>query len=141
MSNKIKKVAVLGAGVMGAQISGHLANAGIPSYLFDINDEFSKKGKDSLKTLKPAPLYNPKNIDLIKTCSYKNDLDKIKDADWILEAVVEKLEIKEKVYSTIIPKLKESAILSSNTSGIPLADLTKTFQANLKKKISYNSFF
>ena len=65
MSNKIKKVAVLGAGVMGAQISGHLANAGIPSYLFDINDEFSKKGKDSLKTLKPAPLYNPKNIDCL----------------------------------------------------------------------------
>ena len=141
MSNKIKKVAVLGAGVMGAQISGHLANAGIPSYLFDINDEFSKKGKDSLKTLKPAPLYNPKNIDLIKTCSYKNDLDKIKDADWILEAVVEKLEIKEKVYSTIIPKLKESAILSSNTSGIPLADLTKTFQDNLKKRFLITHFF
>ena len=141
MSNKIKKVAVLGAGVMGAQISGHLANAGIPSYLFDISDEFSKKGKDSLKTLKPAPLYNPKNIDLIQTCSYKNDIDKIKDADWILEAVVEKLEIKEKVYSTIIPKLKESAILSSNTSGIPLADLTKTFQNNLKKRFLITHFF
>ena len=141
MSNKIKKVAVLGAGVMGAQISGHLANAGIPSYLFDINDEFSKKGKESLKTLKPAPLYNPKNIDLIKTCSYKNDLDKIKDADWILEAVVEKLEIKEKVYSAIIPNLKESAIFSSNTSGIPLADLTRTFQDNLKKRFLITHFF
>ena len=62
MSNNFKKVAVLGAGVMGAQISGHLANAGIPSFLFDINKELSENGKKTLTTLKPAPLYQKKNV-------------------------------------------------------------------------------
>ena len=65
MSKRIENVAVLGAGVMGAQIAGHLSNAGIPSYLFDINKELTVKGKETLATLKPAPLYKPKNIDCL----------------------------------------------------------------------------
>ena len=62
MQNKINKVAVLGSGVMGSQIAGHLANAGIPSLLFDINMELAENGKKSLTMLKPNPLYKPKNI-------------------------------------------------------------------------------
>ena len=76
MSQNFEKVAVLGAGVMGAQIAGHLANAGIPSYLFDINDELAENGVSSLTSLKPAPLYKPKNAELVAPCSYDNDLEK-----------------------------------------------------------------
>ena len=60
MNEKIEKVAVLGSGIMGAQIAGHLANAGIGSYLFDINQELADKGRKSLLSIKPKPLYNPK---------------------------------------------------------------------------------
>ncbi|HIN96870.1 MAG TPA: hypothetical protein EYN02_03615, partial [Candidatus Marinimicrobia bacterium] len=75
MSDKIQKVAVLGAGVMGAQLSGHLANAGIPSFLFDISQDLSEQGKANLTSLKPAPLYKPKNIELITPCSYDDHID------------------------------------------------------------------
>ena len=101
MPNKIKKVAVLGAGVMGAQIAGHLANAGIPSLLFDMDQEMAEKGKKTLTSLKPAPLYKPKNVDLVAACNYGEDLEKISEADWILEAVVERLDIKKKIYNDI----------------------------------------
>ena len=74
MSQKIGKVAVLGAGVMGAQIAGHLANAGIPSFLFDISQELAEKGKDTLTSLKPAPLYKPKNADLVTPCNYDDHI-------------------------------------------------------------------
>jgi 3-hydroxyacyl-CoA dehydrogenase len=63
MKNKIKKVAVLGSGVMGAQIAGHISNAGIESYLYDTTQELANQGKENLLKLKPAPLYNSKNID------------------------------------------------------------------------------
>ena len=110
MPKKIKKVAVLGAGVMGAQIAGHLGNAGIPSYLFDINKELAEKGKNSLSTLKPAPLYQPQNIDMVTSCTYDDDLEKIAEADWVLEAVVERLDIKELIYQKLLPHLKPEMV-------------------------------
>ena len=69
MEKNIKKVAVLGAGTMGAQIAGHLANAGIPSLLFDMDQELAEKGKKTLTSLKPAPLYEANNIELVSTCN------------------------------------------------------------------------
>ncbi len=141
MSQNIEKVAVLGAGVMGAQIAGHLANAGIPSYLFDINDKFAKKGIDALTSLKPAPLYKPKNSELVKPCTYENDIEKIAEVDWVLEVVVERLDIKEQVYQNVLPHLKDTAILTSNTSGIPLADLTASLPDDLKKRFMITHFF
>ena len=113
MSQNFEKVAVLGAGVMGAQIAGHLSNAGIPSYLFDVNEELAIKGKETLTSLKPAPLYKPKNADLVTSCTYDNDLEKIAEVDWVLEAVVERLDIKESVYQSLLPHLKDTAILTS----------------------------
>ena len=107
---------------MGAQIAGHFSNAGIPSLLFDINSDLAKKGVEVLSKLKPAPLYKPKNAELITACTYDNDLDKLKDVDLVIEAVAENLEIKHTVYKNITPHLKESVIMSSNTSGIPLAE-------------------
>ena len=141
MSQNIKKVAVLGAGVMGAQIAGHLANAGIPSYLFDINDELAKNGVDSLTSLKPAPLYKPKNAELVTSCTYDNDIEKIAEVDWVLEAVVERLDIKEKVYNNLLPHLKDTAILTSNTSGIPLTDLTSSLPDDVKQRFMITHFF
>ena len=141
MSQNIEKVAVLGAGVMGAQIAGHLANTGIPSYLFDINDELAKNGVDSLTSLKPAPLYKPKNAELVTSCTYDNDIEKIAEVDWVLEAVVERLDIKEKVYNNLLPHLKDTAILTSNTSGIPLTDLTSSLPDDVKQRFMITHFF
>ena len=141
MSQNIEKVAVLGAGVMGAQIAGHLANAGIPSYLFDINDELAENGVSSLTSLKPAPLYKPKNAELVTPCSYDNDIEKIAEVDWVLEAVVERLDIKEKVYNNLLPHLKDTAILTSNTSGIPLTDLTSSLPDDVKQRFMITHFF
>ena len=141
MSQKIEKAAVLGAGVMGAQIAGHLANAGIPSLLFDINQELAEKGLETLTTLKPAPLFDKKNTKLITPCNYDEHLEKLQEADWVLEAVAEKIEIKHKVYENIIPHLKDTAILTSNTSGIPLADLTQVMTNDLKSRFMITHFF
>ena len=141
MSSKIEKVAVLGAGTMGSQIAGHLANAGIPSMLFDIKQELAENGLKKLTELKPAPLFNPKDIDMIEPCNYEDHVQKIKEADWIMEAVAEKLEIKHKVYKNIIEHIKEDAILSSNTSGIPLDDLVSVLPENLRSRFLITHFF
>ena len=141
MSHKIEKVAVLGAGVMGAQIAGHLANAGIPSFLFDINDELANKGIEALTSLKPAPLYKPKNAGLVTPCTYDNDIEKITEVDWILEAVVERLDVKEQVYKNLLPHITNTAILTSNTSGIPLSDLTDSLPDDVKKRFMITHFF
>ena len=141
MSQNIEKVAVLGAGTMGAQIAGHLANAGIPSCLFDISQELAEKGVGILTTLKQAPLYKPKNASLIEACNYDEHLDKIKDADWIVEAVAEKLDIKHAVYNNIADYIKDTAIISSNTSGIPLSDLTKVMADDVKRRFLITHFF
>ena len=141
MEKKIKKVAVLGAGVMGAQIAGHLGNAGIPSYLFDMNKELSEKGKSTLTSLKPKPLYKPKNVDLVTICTYDDDIEKISEVDWVIEVVVERLDIKETIYQKLLPHLKKKAILTSNTSGIPLKDLTKNLPDDVKERFMITHFF
>ena len=141
MGKKIQKVAVLGAGVMGAQIAGHLANAGIPSYLFDVSKELAEKGKDTLTSLKPKPLYKPKNLDLVSPCTYDDHIENISEVDWVLEAVVERLDIKETIYKNLLPHLRKDVILTSNTSGIPLKDLTKNLPDEVKKRFMITHFF
>ena len=107
MSQSIEKVAVLGAGVMGAQIAGHFTNAGIPALLFDINQELAQKGADDLTKMKPAPLYKPKNAKLVEACNYDDHLEKLGDVDLVIEAVAERLNIKHTVYNNIIPHLRD----------------------------------
>ena len=141
MSIEIKKCAVLGAGVMGAQIAGHIANAGIPSLLFDINDDLAKKGVEGLTKLKPAPLFSSKNTSLVTPCTYGNDLEKLKDCDLIIEAVAEKIEIKHSVYKSLLPHLKDDAILASNTSGIPLANLVEVLPDEVQSRFLISHFF
>ena len=141
MSNSFEKVAVLGAGVMGAQIAGHFANAGITALLFDINQKLAQKGVDGLTKHKPAPLYKPKNAELVSPCNYDDHIEKLNDVDLVIEAVAERLDVKHAVYNNIVPHLKESVILTSNTSGIPLEDLTKVLPDNLKKRFMITHFF
>ena len=141
MNIEIKKCAVLGAGVMGAQIAGHIANAGIPSLLFDVNNDLAKKGIEGLTKLKPAPLFSSKNTTLITPCTYDNDLEKLKDCDLIIEAVAEKIEIKHTVYKNLLPHLKENAILASNTSGIPLANLVEVLPDEVQSRFLISHFF
>ena len=112
---QVKRAAILGAGVMGAQLSGLFANKGIKTYLFDISIELASSGRDRLNTLKPAPLEKPENINLIIPCSYDSDIEKISKADWVLEAVAENLDIKLKVYERLLPFLKNSTNFSKSS--------------------------
>ena len=126
---------------MGAQLAAVFANEGINTYLFDISNELATNGKERLKTLKPAPLESLENINLIVPCSYKSDLEKITQVDWVLEAVAENLDIKLEVYDTILPLLKKSAILTTNTSGLTLKELSQKFSLELKNKFMVSHFF
>ena len=126
---------------MGAQLAGHLANAGIPSLLFDISKDLAEKAIAHLGTLKPAPLYKPDNAGLITPCDYNQHLESLGAVDWVLEAVVERLDIKHQVYKRIAPHLGNSTILSSNTSGLPLADLSTVLPDALRKRFMITHFF
>ena len=126
---------------MGSQLSGLFANKGIKTYLFDISIKLASNGRERLETLKPAPLEKPENIDLIIPCSYDSDIDKISKADWVLEAVAENIDIKLKIYDRLIPFLKKSAILTTNTSGITLDELSKNFSLDLKNRFMISHFF
>ena len=137
----IKYVAVLGAGVMGSQLSGLFANKGIKTYLFDISIKLASNGRERLEILKPAPLEKPENIDLITPCSYDSDIEKISKADWVLEAVAENIDIKLKLYERLLPFLKKSAILTTNTSGITLEELSQNFSLDLKNRFMVSHFF
>ena len=137
----IKYAAVLGAGVMGSQLSGLFANKGIKTYLFDISIKLASNGRERLETLKPAPLEKPENIDLIIPCSYDSDIEKISKADWVLEAVAENIDIKLKLYERLLPFLKKSAILTTNTSGITLEELSQNFSLDLKNRFMVSHFF
>ncbi len=138
---KIKTVAVLGTGVMGSQIAAHLANAGIPSYNFDLTADISQKGADFAKTVKPAAYFTKRDAKLVTVCNYETDLEKLRECDWVIEVIGERLEWKHDLYSKIQPYLKKDAVLTSNTSSIPIPQLTEHFPAELKKRFFITHFF
>ncbi len=141
MAFKIEKVAVLGAGVMGAQIATHLSNAGIPSYLFDMNQELAEQGLEGMKKLKPSPVYNPKTLEMITPCNYDDHLDKISEVDWVVEVIAERLDWKQGLYDKIIPKMNADAILTSNTSGLALSEMAASMPEDMKKRFFITHFF
>jgi 3-hydroxyacyl-CoA dehydrogenase len=118
----IRSVAVLGAGTMGAQIAAHFANAGVPSLLLDVTAAAAAQGLDRARTLKPDPFFTPDAWKLITTGSF-DDLPRIKDVDWVMEAVVERLDIKRALLEKVDQHRRPGSIVSSNTSGIPIAAL------------------
>ena len=129
--SSIQKVAVIGSGVMGSQIAAHITNAGIPVVLLDIvlkdnpDRNFLTKGAlEKLQKADPAPFMHSKNAKLITCGNLDDDLDKLKDVDWIIEAVLENPEVKSNLYKKIDAVRKSGSIVSSNTSTIPLNVLT-----------------
>ena len=111
MIKEINKVAVLGTGVMGAQIAAHLTNVKIPVYSFDINQEVSESGIESSRKLKPSPFYNPKTADLITCYNYNDHLDKLSECDWIIEVISERLDWKQDLYKKITPHINPNAVV------------------------------
>ena len=158
----ITKAAVLGAGTMGAGIAAHLSNAGIPTLLLDIapteltTDE-EKKGLtlesspvrnrivnslfEAAKKLRPAPFMLGDSARLITTGNFTDDMVKLKDCDFVIEAVVENLEIKHKLYAEVEKNRKPGAVIASNTSGIPIDSIAEPFSDDFKQHFVGIHFF
>ncbi len=129
MNKKIRKAGVLGAGTMGSQIAAHLANAGVPSVLLDMPQEGrdkSKLARTALKRLtrmKPAPFYSSGAWSLIHPGNFEDDLSLMGDCDWVIEAVAERLDVKQNLWERVEPHLKSGTIVSSNTSGLSIESI------------------
>ncbi|MCA1583272.1 MAG: enoyl-CoA hydratase/isomerase family protein [Acidobacteria bacterium] len=121
----INSVAVLGAGTMGAQIALHSANAGIPTLLLDLTADVARAGLATARKLKPDPQFTPDAFRLVSIGGFDRDLARLSNADWIVEAIVEKLDIKQSLLSRIEPLRRPGSIVSTNTSGIPIGALAE----------------
>ena len=148
MSNFIvKKVAVLGAGVMGAQIAAHCVNAKVPVVLFDLpakegpKNGIVQRAIDNLKKLSPAPLGNKDDAALIQVANYEDNLDVLKGCDLIIEAIAERMDWKHDLYKKVAPFIAPNAIFASNTSGLSITALSEGFDAELKARFCGVHFF
>ncbi|WP_392436568.1 3-hydroxyacyl-CoA dehydrogenase NAD-binding domain-containing protein [Cruoricaptor ignavus] len=162
MKRRIKHVTVLGSGIMGSGIAAHFANIGVEVLLLDIvpfelNEAEQKKGLtkedkavrnriaaenfEKLKKASPALLYSPKFADRITIGNFDDDLPKIKNTDWIIEVVVERIDIKKQVYEKIEQFRKPGTLISSNTSGIPINQLAEGRSEDFKKHFAGTHFF
>jgi 3-hydroxyacyl-CoA dehydrogenase len=146
---KVEKAAVLGAGTMGAAIAAHLSNAGIPTLLLDIakqdegadKNEIVKQMFAAAQKLKPAPFMLAGNADLIELGNFEDDMEKLKDCDLVIEAVVERLDIKHKIFAEVEKYRKPGAVIASNTSGIPIKDIAEPFSDDFKAHFLGTHFF
>ncbi len=145
--SSIKKVAVIGAGVMGAAIAAHMANAGIPVHLLDIVKDPADRNKvarDAIeKMLKtsPAPFMHAKNAKLVTPGNIDDDLSVLKDVDWVIEAIIERLDIKHDLYQKITANRGPDTIVSSNTSTIPLHKLIENQSPEFQSHFLISHFF
>jgi 3-hydroxyacyl-CoA dehydrogenase len=137
----INSVAVLGAGTMGAQIALHCANAGIPALLLDLTAEAARDGLERARRLKPDPQFTPDVHRLVQTASFDDGLPRLKSADWIMEAIVERLDIKQQLLAKVEAARRAGSIVSSNTSGIPIAVLAEGRSADFRKHWLGTHFF
>jgi 3-hydroxyacyl-CoA dehydrogenase len=162
MSFKIKKAAVLGAGVMGAGIAAHLTNAGIECYLLDIipfelteddkkkgltekspawRNRFAANGLAAVTKSKPASFFSKKNASMVTIGNFEDNLKWLADVDWICEVVVENLKIKQELFAKVEKVIKPTCIVSTNTSGIPIKDISAKFGPAMKKRFLGTHFF
>jgi 3-hydroxyacyl-CoA dehydrogenase len=162
LTRRIQKAAVLGSGVMGSGIAAHLANIGIPTLLLDIvprelTEEDKAKGltteskafrnrmsENALKKLlkqKPAPLTSKQNLSLITAGNFEDDMEKISECDWVIEVVVENLDIKKKVFEQVEQHRKPGSIISSNTSGISIEAMAEGRSDDFQKNFLGTHFF
>ena len=138
---EIKKVVVIGSGTMGSGIAAHLCNANIPVTLLDLKTEISQKAKDKIFTSRPPLLIDKSKIDNIKVGNISDDFSVVGQADWIVEAVVERIDIKHNIYEKIFKNRKQGAIVSSNTSSIPIKILAEKLSDEEKKDFCITHFF
>jgi 3-hydroxyacyl-CoA dehydrogenase len=146
----IRKVAVLGAGTMGARIAAHFANAGVPSYLFDIvppdadapaRNKIAAAGLEAAKKSKPAAFMDGGLARIVKVGNFDDDLKKLTEVDWIIEAVVENLEIKRALLRRVEAIRKPGTIITTNTSGLPVGKIAEGFSDDFRKLWFGTHFF
>jgi len=138
---EIKKVVVIGSGTMGSGIAAHLCNANIPITLLDLKTEISEKARERIYKSKPPLLLDKSKINNINIGNINDDFHVVKEADWIIEAVVEKIDIKHNIYEKIFKNRKLGAIVSSNTSSIPIKVLSQNLTNEEKKDFCITHFF
>jgi len=137
----IKKVVVIGSGTMGSGIAAHLCNANVPVVLLDLKTEIAEKAKDRILKSKPPLLFEKTKINSLKTGNILDNFNEITEADWIIEAVVERIDIKHDIYKKIFDKRKKNSVVSSNTSTIPLKILSQKLSDSDKKDFCITHFF
>ena len=144
---QVKKVAVLGAGVMGAQIAAHLVNVKVPVVLFDLpasagpKNGIVTKAVEGLKKLKPSPLGVADDAALIGQANYEEHLEQLRDCDLIIEAIAERMDWKLDLYKKIAPFVNPNAIVASNTSGLSITKLSEALPENIKPRFCGIHFF
>ncbi|MEZ4765211.1 MAG: 3-hydroxyacyl-CoA dehydrogenase NAD-binding domain-containing protein [Calditrichia bacterium] len=135
-----RKAAVLGAGVMGAQIAAHLANAGLQVVLLDIPAKEGNKNSvvesafAKIKKLKPAPFANKSAIDRIQLGNFDEHLHLLKDVEWVIEAVIEYLPIKQQLMAKVEAAVGKNTIIATNTSGLPIAQIAEGRSEDFRKR-------
>jgi 3-hydroxyacyl-CoA dehydrogenase len=146
----IRKVAILGAGTMGARIAAHFANAGVQSFLLDIvapdadapaRNKIAAAGLDAAKKSKPAAFFEPALAQLITVGNFDDDLRRLADVDWIIEAVVENLELKRALLKKVEAIRKPGTIVTTNTSGLPVAKIAEGFSEDFRRSWFGTHFF
>ena len=143
----VRKVAVLGAGVMGAQIAAHCVNARVPVVLFDLpsqagdKDAIAKKAVAQLTKQNPAPLGRASDASLIAVANYDDDLETLRSCDLVIEAIAERLDWKHDLYAKVAPFIAPHAIFASNTSGLSIASLSEGLPEDLKQRFCGVHFF
>ncbi|MFY9905245.1 MAG: 3-hydroxyacyl-CoA dehydrogenase NAD-binding domain-containing protein [Terriglobales bacterium] len=146
----IHKVAVLGAGTMGARIAAHFANAGVPSLLLDIvppdadgpaRNKIAAAGLDGARKSKPAAFFEPSLARLVTVGNFDDDLKKLADVDWVIEAIVENLDIKRSLLKKVEAIRKPGTIVTTNTSGLPVAKIAEGFSDDFRRSWFGTHFF
>src|SRR5256885_5470938 len=146
----INKVAILGAGTMGARIAAHSANAGVPSYLLDIvppdadgaaRNKIAAAGLEAAKKSKPAAFFEPSLARLITVGNFEDDLKRLAEVDWIIEAVVENLEIKRGLLKKVEAIRRPGTIITTNTSGLPVQKIAEGFSDDFRRSWFGTHFF
>jgi 3-hydroxyacyl-CoA dehydrogenase len=141
VTRRIRQAAVLGAGTMGAQIAAHLANAGVPTLLLDISRDIAHDGLERARNLKPDPFFTPTTHALVRTGGFDEDLTSISACDWIIEAVVERLDVKQSLFERVEAHRAPDGVVSSNTSGIPIAALANGRSEPFRRHFLGTHFF
>ncbi len=147
MSKHIRKVAILGAGVMGAQIAAHMSSADVAVVLFDLADKGNNKNGivdkaiKNMERMRPAPAGAKDRLKLIEAANYDEDLEELRSCDLIIEAIAERLDWKEGLYARVTPYLNDQAIFATNTSGISIDVLAKVMPEGLRSRFCGIHFF